>query len=176
MAITKASENQIDAILSLCKECSQNMLNNSLDQWDEVYPNREIFLNDIKNDSLFIANYDNSKEIIGCVVLNEYQDPEYGDIEWKHDGENIAVIHRLMVHPKYEGRGIAKSLVGFAEELAQKGQYDSVRLDVFQKNQRAVNFYHKLGYTVSGKVTFRKGKFWCCEKPLTRKVNKYGGL
>lgn len=166
MKITKASEDQIDAILNLCKECSQNMLNNSLDQWDEVYPNREIFLSDIKNDSLFIAVSDNSKEIIGCVVLNEYQDPEYGEIKWKYNGKRIAVIHRLMVHPEYEGKGIAKSLVRFVEDLARKRRYDSVRLDVFQKNQRAVNFYHKLGYTVSGKVAFRKGEFWCCEKSI----------
>lgn len=166
MQIIKASEEQIDAVLSLCRACSQNLLNNSLDQWDEIYPNREIFLNDIKNDSLFIAVPDNAKEIMGCVVFNEYQDPEYGEIQWRYNGEKIAVIHRLMVQPKYEGKGIAKSLVRFVEDLAQERQYDSVRLDVFQKNQRAVNFYHKLGYTVSGKVTFRKGEFWCCEKSI----------
>ncbi len=54
MAIIKASERDLEVILSLCKDCSQNMENNLIDQWDDIYPNREVFLNDIGNDSLYI--------------------------------------------------------------------------------------------------------------------------
>ncbi len=164
MYIIKASEKYIEGVLSLCKECSQNMVNNLIDQWDEVYPNKEDFLDDIKDDSLYIVLADNSEEIIGCIVLNEYQNPEYKEITWKYSAEKIAVIHRLMVHPKYEGRGIAQRLVRFVEELAKKREYESIRLDVFVKNPRAVSFYNKLGYEVAGEVTFRKGQFLCCEK------------
>lgn len=166
MEIIKASERQIDGIMNLCKKCSVNMIDKGIDQWDEVYPNKEVFLNDIRNDSLFIVRSNNLQEIIGCIVLNEYQDREYQDVNWKYDGGKVAVIHRLMVHPQYEGRGIAQHLVRYVEELVKKSQYDAIRLDVFCKNPRAINFYNKLGYEVAGKVTFRKGFFWCCEKSL----------
>ncbi|HEY8908873.1 MAG TPA: GNAT family N-acetyltransferase [Desulfosporosinus sp.] len=164
MKIIEASERHIEGIISVCKDCSQNMANNLIEQWDEVYPNKEVFLNDIRNDSLYIAVSNNSEEIIACIVLNEYQDPEYREIKWKYDREKIAVIHRLMVHPKHEGKGIAQHLARFIEKLAKEKQYGAIRLDVFVKNPRAVSFYKKLGYEVTGVVSFRKGEFYCCEK------------
>jgi len=69
-----------------------------------------------------------------------------------------------MVHPQHEGKGIAKLLVRYVEELAKNRQYEAIRLDVFVKNPRAVDFYNKLGYKVTGKVIFRKGEFFCYEK------------
>ena len=49
MEIIKASETNMEGILSLCKDCSQNMVNNLIDQWDDFYPNKEIFLADIRH-------------------------------------------------------------------------------------------------------------------------------
>lgn len=164
MEIIKASERDIERILNLCKDCSQNMVINLIDQWDDIYPNKEIFLNDIRNDSLYIAVTGNPEEIVACIVLNEDQDPEYKEVNWNYNSEKIAVIHRLMVHPRHEGKGIAQDLVRYIENLAQENQYGSIRLDVFTENLRAVCFYKKLGYEVAGRVIFRKGEFFCCEK------------
>lgn len=69
-----------------------------------------------------------------------------------------------MVHPKHEGKGIAQHMARYIEKLAKEKQYGAIRLDVFVKNLRSVNFYKKLGYEVTGKVLFRKGEFFCCEK------------
>lgn len=106
----------------------------------------------------------NLEEVIACIVLNDYQDPEYKEIRWGYEGENVAVIHRLMVHPHHEGKGIAKRLVRYVEELAKNRRYEAIRLDVFVKNPRAVGFYNQQGYEVIDKVIFRKGEFFCCEK------------
>ncbi|WP_407309462.1 GNAT family N-acetyltransferase [Desulfosporosinus sp. SB140] len=164
MEILKATNRDIDRIITLCKDCSQNMLDNLIDQWDTIYPNKEIFLEDIRNDSLYIVVSDGPEEILACIVLNDYQDPVYKEIKWDYDSQKIAVIHRLMVHPKHEGKGIAQYLVRYIEKLAEEHQYGSIRLDVFEKNLRAVSFYKGLGYQLAGKVTFRKGVFFCCEK------------
>lgn len=166
MEIIKALEKDIDEIIRLCKDCSRNMVDNLIDQWDDVYPNKEIFLNDVRNDSLYIAVSDNQEEIEACIILNEYQDPEYKEIKWNYDSDKIAVIHRLMVHPKHEGKRIAHDLVRYIEKLAKENQYGTIRLDVFTENLRAISFYKKLGYEVAGRVTFRKGEFFCCEKPI----------
>jgi len=165
MVIIKATEKHLQSIMSLCKDCSQNMMNNSIDQWDDIYPNREIFLNDITDNSLYLAVSD-KQEILACIVLNEHQDPEYGEIRWKYNEDKSAILHRLMVHPKYEGKGIAKELVKYVERLAKENHYRSIRLDVFSKNLRAVSFYKKLGYEVAGEFQLRKGRFFCCEKLL----------
>lgn len=165
MEIIRASARDIEEILSLCQDCSENMTQHSIDQWDEIYPNKQDFLADVETGSLYLA-VSNSKKITGCIVLNEYQEPEYREVAWEYQRERIAVIHRLMVHPNYEGQGIAQSLVRYVERLAKERGYEAVRLDVFTENPRAINFYHKLGYKVAGKIRFRKGEFWCCEKLL----------
>lgn len=165
MEIVKASKKDLKEIVDICKDCSQNLANNLIDQWDEIYPNEQIFFEDIRNNSLYIASY-NPKEIAACIVLNENQDPEYSEVSWKYNSGKNAVIHRLMVHPYYEGKGIARKLVDYIEILAKEKQYNSIRLDVFANNPRAISFYQRLSYQLAGQVNFRKGLFFCYEKPL----------
>jgi len=49
MDIIQASEINIEDVRSLCKIVSQNMTNNVIDQWDDVYPNKKVFLDDIRD-------------------------------------------------------------------------------------------------------------------------------
>ena len=130
MEITRASEQHLDEILKLCRNCSQDMKCKDIDQWDEVYPNKEIFQEDINNHSLYVAVREESREIMGCIVLNNDQEPEYKAVEWLHEQGKFAIIHRLMVHPNYEGKGVARSLIEFVEKLAKDNGYTAIRLDV----------------------------------------------
>ncbi|SHN57913.1 GNAT family N-acetyltransferase [Desulfitobacterium chlororespirans] len=166
MDIIPASEKHLERVCRLCRSCSAHMFSNQIDQWDEIYPDRKVFLDDIRSESLYLVLDDESGEAIACIVINEEQDPEYKEVSWQYERERIAVIHRLMVHPQYEGRGIARQLIRYVEELAQSRKYEAIRLDVFAKNPKAVSFYHQLGYQIAGKVRFRKGEFLCCEKLL----------
>lgn len=149
MNIILASEKHLERVCRLCRSCSVHMFSKQIDQWDEVYPDRKVFLDDIRSESLYLVLDDESGEGIACIVINEEQDPEYKEVDWQYEGERIAVIHRLMVHPRYEGRGIARQLIRYAEELAQSRKYEAIRLDV-----------------IAGKVRFCKGEFLCCEKLL----------
>lgn len=36
IVIIKATEKHLEGIMKLCKECSQNRINNSIDQWDDI--------------------------------------------------------------------------------------------------------------------------------------------
>ncbi|AHF06426.1 GNAT family N-acetyltransferase [Desulfitobacterium metallireducens] len=168
MKILEASENCIDAILTLCKNCSEHMIDQGIDQWDEVYPNKAVFLEDIRTKSLFLAGSPNiSEHIMGCIVLNEHQDPEYEMVNWQYTSEKIAVIHRLMVDPLYQRQGIAQHLMSYAENVASERKYGAIRLDTFIENEPAIRFYKKRGYEAVGNVFFRKGKFLCFEKRLS---------
>ncbi|MCS0671356.1 N-acetyltransferase [Cytobacillus firmus] len=53
-------------------------------------------------------------------------------------------IVAIAVSSKGEGKGIGKSLMEKAEEWAQ--QFHQLVLNVFAKNDRAVNFYKHLNY------------------------------
>lgn len=171
MEILEAAEKHIDAILSLCKNCSEHMVSQGINQWDEVYPNKAVFLQDIRSHSLFLAVSNRSEKINGCIVLNESQDPEYADLEWHYTPPKVAVIHRLMVGPQHQGQGIAQHLMSFVENRAQTKEYGAIRLDTFIQNTGAIRFYKKRGYGVVGTVHFRKGEFLCFDKRLTPEEN-----
>jgi ribosomal protein S18 acetylase RimI-like enzyme len=164
MKILLAHEDDLNAIYALSTRCIQRMREQGIDQWDAFYPNIYTFESDIKVNSLFI--YKENNLIRGSIVINEKQEPEYESVDWKYPGNRICVIHRLMVDPLYQGRGIARELMHFAEYLAKERLYQAIRLDTFVNNPRALKFYQDLGYQESGSVNFRKGKFICFEKAL----------
>jgi ribosomal protein S18 acetylase RimI-like enzyme len=78
----------------------------------------------------------------------------------------VSVVHRLMVHPAFQGRGIARELMEFAERVALNRGCGVIRLDAFAMNPQALRLYRALGYREAGEVKFRKGAFLCFEKRL----------
>jgi ribosomal protein S18 acetylase RimI-like enzyme len=111
----------------------------------------------------------NEMDIIqGIIVLNEHQDIAYESIEWRYNSGKQLIIHRLCVHPNYQGKGIARMLIKFSEDFGSEQKYETIRLDAFIPNIRACKMYEKSGYEKRGTVTFRKGDFYCYEKALLK--------
>ena len=65
-------------------------------------------------------------------------------------------IHRLAVHPEYQGKGFAQKMMDYAEDYARKENYISVRLDTFSQNHRNQRFYEARGYQKLGDIYFPK--------------------
>ncbi|WP_078546870.1 GNAT family N-acetyltransferase [Litchfieldia alkalitelluris] len=108
-------------------------------------------------------------EIIGHVVLNEWESEEWNDISWL--GINPIIIHSLMIDPLYQGKGIGKHFVRRCEEIASLKGYNSIRLDAFSGNVGAIQLYENLNYQKRGSVFFAtkpKGhqEYICFEKLL----------
>lgn len=162
---------EIETIIALTRACGKHLRENGIDQWDENYPDLESIKNDIQTNTLFTFKVEN--EIVGIVVLNETQDEEYVEINWRTplDSKNI-VVHRLAVSPNHQGQGIARKIMNFAEEFAVKNKYDSIRLDTFSQNPRNQNFYLKRGYTELGSVflKYKKEHPYICYEVLTNEL------
>ena len=93
-------------------------------------------------------------------------DEEYIPIKWLSRTNNNLYIHRLATDPKVWGMGYGQELMDFAEELARKQQFESVRLDTFSKNSRNQEFYESRGYQRLGNIYFPKQSehpFYCYE-------------
>ncbi len=133
-------------------------------QWDEIYPNRDTFASDIRDGTLYGLTEDGT--LAGIIVLSEFQDTEYRAIDWQLKDERPLVIHRLCVDPRFQGKGLAKVLMNFAEDYARGHGYRSVRLDAFTQNHISLALYRSLRFTDRGFVQFRKGRFICLEKVL----------
>jgi GNAT superfamily N-acetyltransferase len=165
MKIDKAVPQEIDSIMALIKAAIEKMHNEGIEQWGDYYPTREIFLADIDNRTLYAARIDGS--IAGIVVLNETQSPEYQSIDWRGKNGKVLAVHRLCVDPVFQGQGIGKKLMQFAEHYARENNYSSIRLDAFRDNHISCSLYHSLAYQRRGNVSFYPGRIsYCYEKML----------
>ena len=166
LAVRPAAEHDVSAIVRLLQDCVAAMRAAGIEQWDEIYPTESVIRADIAAGTMYAGVH--GGEIAGVVVLNDYQDPEYADVPWTIDDERIAVVHRLMVDPGHQQRGVARSLMAFIEQRAGELGYGALRLDAFTQNPRALRLYQGLGYHDAGRITLRKGVFRVFEKRLRR--------
>lgn len=162
MRIAKVSE--IPDILSITKACALQMQEKGIYQWNEHYPSKIAFENDIKRNELYILEIDN--RIIGTIVISTFKDEEYQPIKWLTAKNNSVYIHRLSVSPDYQGKGFAQKMMTFAESFAQKNNFESIRLDTFSQNTRNMKFYESRGYKKLDSIYFPKQSehpFFCYE-------------
>ena len=167
--IVLASENHLNSIDKMYKDCIKYLNEKKLFQWDDTYPNREFFIKSIKNKDLYILMIE--KKIIGAVALNEEQAPEWKTVKWKNKEGKFLVIHALAIHPDYQNNGYGKILYNFCENFAITNKYDGIRLDAFSENKNALEFYKRKGFKKMGDAYFAfKPKnhqcYFCYEKIL----------
>jgi GNAT superfamily N-acetyltransferase len=165
LLVRLATAVDLDTTVLILRDCITAMREAGIDQWDDVYPTRATLFSDIREGTLYAAFLD-AATLAGVVVLNEYQNPEYAQVPWTFDSGRVLVVHRLMIAPSCQRRGIARALMAFAEDRAREFGYGAIRLDAFTENPGALRLYQTLGYHDAGGVTFRKGPFRCFEKSL----------
>ncbi|MFC7213408.1 GNAT family N-acetyltransferase [Saliphagus sp. GCM10025334] len=62
------------------------------------------------------------------------------------DEPAVGHLARLYVHSSHWGRGLGTSLCERGERALEDDGYDRIRLEVFAKNERALDFYESRGY------------------------------
>ena len=163
--IELATQNELDRVKEIAEACAKNMIENNIFQWNDKYPSREIFKEDIKNKSLYVSKI--NQKIVGCIMFSSSKDDVYNTVNWITQDECNLYIHRLAVHPIFQKRGIARKMMDFAEDFAKSNNYISIRLDTFSQNPRNNKFYKSRGYKKLDDVYFPKQSefpFHCYEK------------
>ncbi|MBI3556098.1 MAG: GNAT family N-acetyltransferase [Deltaproteobacteria bacterium] len=160
--IRRAEQRDLHALIQLIQKCIQRMRENGIDQWDEIYPDKTLLEKDIQSRTIYVC--ESGGQLSGCVTLNDVQDPAYASIDWGLEEPPIGIIHRLMVSPDFQGRGLGRALMSHIEKEAMHQGIRTIRLDAFTGNPAALAVYEKIGYKRAGIVQFRKGPFWCFEK------------
>ena len=164
MIIQKAKISEIGDIMLMYKSCVEGMLANNIDQWDKSYPNKDIIMQDLIAQTYFIVIEHNI--IIAGINIDQNQDKTYLPLKWKDKKNQFLVVHRLAVKEFFWGKGIGKSLMIFTEKLAIKKGLNSIRLDTYSGNPKAMNFYKRIGYNEVGTINLKpnKNKYHCFEK------------
>ena len=166
MNTRKATTTDIKAIMTMIKAVVPLMIASGNNQWDDAYPNEAVFEQDVMLGQLWIAEIDG--EIAGVAAITTAQEPEYAQVGWDINQKAI-VIHRLAVNPKFQGKGVAVSLMQQAEKVAIQNQIDCLRVDTNSMNKATQKLFPKLGYVFVGEITleFRPGLiFYCYQKHI----------
>lgn len=90
-------------------------------------------------------------ETVGYIRLNRA--PSQSDI----NDEKSLEIQRIYVLKKFKGQGAGSVLMQRAIEEAQKLQKEYIWLGVWEKNEKALEFYNKKGFKNIGVHTFVMG-------------------
>ncbi len=165
--IRKGNLTDINRIFEISTACAKHMIENNIFQWNAFYPNKNIFDKDVAREELYVMEIDS--EIIGCVTISSLMDDEYIPVSWLTPSKKNLYIHRLAIHPKYQGKGYAQQLMSFVETHAISNDFDSIRLDTFSKNFRNQKFYELRGYKRLEEIKFPNQSeypFYCYERVL----------
>ncbi|WP_040208720.1 GNAT family N-acetyltransferase [Neobacillus jeddahensis] len=152
----------------LYSDITSDLKKKGIHQWDCFYPNRFVINSDIKLGHLFGILIDN--QVIGVIVLDTNENKQFQSLKWMDERGRPLMIHRLGIHPLYQGRGYGKKLLGFAGEYAISNGFSSMRLDVFSGNKGALKMYEHAGFQERGEICypFRSAPYICFEKIVTR--------
>jgi ribosomal protein S18 acetylase RimI-like enzyme len=163
MQVRRAEFDDAPRVMALIDRCRKDMQAGGSPQWDEIYPNLGVVEADARQGTLFII------DDIAAVCLNEVQPPEYAALPWCDQPGRVLVVHRLCVDPDHRGKGVAKTMMDFAESYAAENGHSSIRLDTWIGNARALDLYRKRGYELIGQVVFarRPLRFDCFEKRIS---------
>jgi GNAT superfamily N-acetyltransferase len=167
LELKKASAEQLDEITEVYLRSKKDLDDKGLLQWDDNYPGREYFEEQIVYGDLYCLYSDDG--LLGAVTLNTWQSPEWGDIPWEYNGE--LVVHALFLDPAKQGRGLGTRFLEKCEEFAAEHGYRSIRLDAYARNEGANSLYEKMGYAYRGSVHFLSKpeghrEYRCYEKSL----------
>jgi len=168
MIIRLATLQDIEPITQLVAQVVPVMQATGNLQWDNTYPNAEVFTSDVHNGQLWVA--DENGAIAGVIAIVNDQEPEYAQVPGWDINEPAVVAHRLAVSPDYQGKGIAAALLRQCEEVARQQNVSLIRLDTNTVNRPMQNLFLKLGYNLGGEITLNKKpglRFMAFEMRLT---------
>lgn len=156
-----AKKEEKDIILRLYESVKKN----EYCAWDDEYPSQIDIIEDLSNNNLFVL--DNGNDVIGAIsiVSNNELDCWNG---WKIGGK-ACEFARVVISPKYQGKGLSKELVyGVLDEI-KKREYDTVHISVAKRNIPANRLYKSIGFDFVVEEYLYGEDFWLCEMNLSEK-------
>jgi ribosomal protein S18 acetylase RimI-like enzyme len=166
MIIRQATLQDIPAIMALIADVVPLMRASGNFQWDDAYPNVEVFEEDIRLQQLWVADIDGG--VAGVTAITTEQYPEYVNAGMDIT-ETAIVTHRLAVSVNFRGLGVAEALLKQAEVVAKDRGIAILRIDTNSNNKATRQLFPKAGYEFMGEISLRfrpNLRFYCYEKIL----------
>lgn len=171
MNIVPGTAAEIDGVLKIVQQTVAEMKTYGNNQWDEAYPLRDRFVQDVNNQALYVAKAmdisPGGSSLMGFVVVDNEEPEGYDTINWRSD-RPFLVIHRLAVSAYHRKQGVASAMESFACHLAQHQNLAYLRVDTHSTNLGMQQFLVRKGYVKTGEMlALGKDKpYYCYDKFL----------
>ena len=146
----------LDDICRITDQAKAQLKSMGLDQWQKGYPSREVWENDIKNQSAWVAIENNC--ILGVFAFQTTPDVSYHVIDgkWLTDTP-YASMHRVCVADSTKGKGVAGKMFAFGFSLAKNAGFRSMRIDTHKGNLPMQRALTKAGFLPCGTIILKGG-------------------
>lgn len=152
----KAEKSDLLNIMEIIEDAREFMRKFDMDQWQNGYPNEEVFRQDIALGECYLAICDD--EMAGVMVVTTTPEKCYEEIVgqgWLTDKQAYMTIHRMAVSGKYRGTKVAEQMISFAEKICVGQNRTSLRVDTHKKNFAMQRFLEKQGFSYCGVVDYK---------------------
>jgi len=166
----KATLEDMDDLMAIAGEASAYLRSCGVDQWQDNFPNPEVFARDISKGNCWLFTHEG--KAAGVIVIYLEPEEDYRGIEGRGltEGEHYGVIHRVAVRDAYRGRGLSGEMMQLAEDIILGRGYPSVRIDTHEDNLTMQNMLKKRGYTNCGVVWLKNGPELCKKRIGLEKI------
>jgi RimJ/RimL family protein N-acetyltransferase len=128
--IRKARLADLDTMYDIRLQASKRMHLMGIDQWQDIHPTKDQFLEDIKKEQAFV--YESNEGIQGIISLQI--DPEYAYESLVDISLRALTCHRLAVADDALGKGYAKEMLLYMESYAQHHKINILYVDTHPNN------------------------------------------
>ena len=144
--IRLAKISDLEAILKITKEAQLRIKRLDFDQWQNNYPNKEVFLQDIELGQLYV--YLENATVYAFFVLSKVKETNYQELKWF--SSNSTTIHRIAVADAKLKCHIASKIFAFCIAKSKLLGYDTIKVDTHKKNKAMLNLINKYGFEYRG--------------------------
>ncbi len=151
--IRKATDHDLDAIERLYNDLNDHLAAGvNYPGWRKgSYPLRRDAEEGLAEGTLYAAELNG--QIAGTVMYLRTQCAPYKTVDWQLPFDvPVIALHILAVHPDFQGHGVGRALMDYAETLARETGALAVRLDTHEGNLPACRLYESCGYSMRGLV------------------------
>ena len=156
----KATLQDLEQIMEAVEDARKFLKEQGNGQWQDGYPNKDDFINDINSGRLFVVTDINNPNIIVGVCALTYREEDYHHLyegAWLTDLPYM-VMHRVAVKKEYRHQGYGKKLFEVFIAQAKIEGYHSLRMDTHAGNTVMRNLITSFGFVYCGKAILTPNK------------------
>ncbi|GAA3604262.1 GNAT family N-acetyltransferase [Secundilactobacillus similis] len=155
MKLQQATHADLDTIIDILSDGSNQLAESGVDQWQGDYPSRDQINYDIDHGFAYLANSDDA-ETVGALAVVNAPDPSYDTMTgtWLLDSNAYIVIHRVAIHSNHAGNGYATQLFEAVihHVIDEHPEIQSIRIDTHADNKPMQHLIAKMGFTKVGEI------------------------